>query len=70
MSAQLPSGSDYSLEIDLAHEIVPDQSLHKVTPSKIEINLKKRDGLRWNTLEGTATEENNVQPIPQGKMCN
>lgn len=64
VSAQLPSGSDYSLELDLAHPIVPDQCSHKLSPSKIEIKLKKRDGLRWEILDGTPVQ-NNVCPIPQ-----
>lgn len=64
VSAQLPTGSDYSLELDLARPIVPDQCSHKISPTKIEIKLKKKDGLRWETLEGVPIQ-NNVQPIPQ-----
>ncbi|KZC10709.1 Suppressor of G2 allele of SKP1 like protein [Dufourea novaeangliae] len=65
VSALLPSGNDYSLELDLAHSIVPDQSSHKVFPSKIEIKLKKQDGIRWTALEGNPVVQNIVQPIPQ-----
>ena len=61
----MPNGSDYSLELDLAHHIVPDQCSHKVLPSKIEIKLKKQEGLRWAVLEGNLESET-VQPIPQG----
>ncbi|OXU18566.1 hypothetical protein TSAR_013933 [Trichomalopsis sarcophagae] len=64
VSAKLPTGSDYSLELDLAHHIVPDQCLYKVMPSKIEIKLKKRDGHRWTVLEGNPVSQD-VQPIPQ-----
>ncbi|XP_014487879.1 PREDICTED: protein SGT1 homolog [Dinoponera quadriceps] len=64
VSAKLPSGSDYSLELDLAHLIIPGQCSHKVLSSKIEIKLKKQNGIRWNTLEGNLVEQNVVQPIP------
>lgn len=65
VSALLPSGNDYSLELDLAHDIVPDQCSHKVDPSKIEIKLKKQDGIAWTSLEGNPVAQNTVQPIPR-----
>lgn len=68
VSTKLPSGNDYSLELDLAHLIIPEQCSHKILPSKIEIKLKKRNGIRWNTLEGNIIEQNVVQPIPNGKF--
>lgn len=66
VSAKLPSGNDYSLELDLAHEVVPEQCTHKIVPSKIEIKLKKRDGTRWTALEGKPVPVDPVKPIPQG----
>lgn len=63
VSTKLPSGNDYSLELDLAHPIIVEQCSHKILPSKVEIKLKKRDGIRWNILEGNPVEQN-VQPIP------
>lgn len=68
VSALLPSGNDYSLELDLAHPVVSDQCSHKVVPSKIEIKLKKQDGFRWNALEGNPVVQDTPQPIPQGKL--
>ncbi|CAL7952029.1 unnamed protein product [Xylocopa violacea] len=65
VSALLPSGNEYSLELDLAHPIVPDQCSHKVDPSKIEIKLKKRDGITWTSLEGNPVAQKAVQPIPR-----
>lgn len=65
VSALLPSGNEYTLELDLAHPIVPDQCSHKVVPFKIEIKLRKQDGIRWNTLEGNPVVPNPVQPIPR-----
>ncbi|XP_058792845.1 protein SGT1 homolog isoform X2 [Phymastichus coffea] len=64
VSAKLPNGSDYTLELDLAHHIVPDQCSHKAMPSTIEIKLKKQDGVRWTVLEGIPVNQI-VQPIPQ-----
>lgn len=68
VSAKLPNENDYSLELDLARHIVPDQSSHKVLASKIEIKLKKRDGHRWTNLEGNAEESIAILPIPDGKI--
>ncbi|XP_034186690.1 suppressor of G2 allele of skp1 [Osmia lignaria lignaria] len=65
VSAMLPSGNEYTLELDLAHPIVPEQCSHKVVPSKIEIKLKKQDGIRWTVLEGNPVVQNPVQPIPR-----
>ncbi|XP_070553915.1 protein SGT1 homolog [Ptychodera flava] len=53
VTVKLPSDSDYNLELDLAHSIVPDKSVTKVLGSKIELKLKKVEGIRWSLLEGT-----------------
>ncbi|XP_031841643.1 suppressor of G2 allele of skp1 [Nomia melanderi] len=65
VSAILPSGNDYSLELDLAHSIVPEQCSYKVFPSKIEIKLKKQEGIRFSVLEGNPRAQTVAQPIPQ-----
>lgn len=52
ITAKLAVGSDYSLEIDLAHPVVPDQSSFKILSTKLEVKLRKVDGERWNSLEG------------------
>nr|XP_045582817.1 protein SGT1 homolog isoform X1 [Procambarus clarkii] len=52
VSAPLPSGSEYSLELDMCHPINPSGSSFRVVPSKIEVKLKKADGIRWTALEG------------------
>lgn len=67
VSAKLPSGGEYSLELDLANFVVVEQCSHKIMPSKMEIKLKKRDGIRWTTLEGNPVLSN-VKPIPNGKL--
>lgn len=65
LSSALPdSDSEYSLELDLAHEVVPSMCTHVVTPSKIEVKLRKKEGLRWTQLEGDRNEDN-VKAIPQ-----
>lgn len=48
---------------NLSHKIVVDQSSYKLTPSKIEIKLKKTEGLRWDKLEGDLVNDN-IKPIP------
>ncbi|XP_077983864.1 protein SGT1 homolog [Glandiceps talaboti] len=56
-SVRLPTDTNYNLDLSLAHCIVPDKSLHKVLSTKIEVKLKKADGLRWNMLEAPAEEK-------------
>lgn len=50
--AQVTPGKEFKLDLSLAHNIVPEESTKKIFPTKIEIKLKKRDGIRWNRLEG------------------
>ncbi|XP_026754249.1 protein SGT1 homolog [Galleria mellonella] len=65
VSSAIPdSDNEYSLEIELAHEIVPSMCTHLVTPSKIEVKLRKKEGLRWTVLEGEGSDEN-IKAIPQ-----
>ncbi|ORZ33293.1 SGS domain-domain-containing protein [Catenaria anguillulae PL171] len=53
VSVPLPTGSEYTLELDLAHKVDPAQSRHKVLGTKIEISLAKVDlGVKWTVLEG------------------
>ncbi|CAG8456053.1 13520_t:CDS:2 [Acaulospora colombiana] len=54
VTIKLPTGSDYSLELDpLAHEINPKESKYEVLSTKIEIKLKKAQvGIKWGVLEG------------------
>ncbi|KAL6259937.1 hypothetical protein P5V15_009847 [Pogonomyrmex californicus] len=64
VSAKLPSGNEYSLELDLANFIVIEQCSYKVWPSKIEIKLKKQKDIKWMTLEGDPVQCT-VKPIPK-----
>ncbi|CAG8567113.1 24603_t:CDS:2 [Dentiscutata erythropus] len=57
VTVKLPTGSDYSLEIDpLAHEILPKECKYEVLSTKIEVKLKKdKAGIKWGVLEGEDT---------------
>ncbi|KAI9025564.1 SGS domain-containing protein [Hyaloraphidium curvatum] len=54
ITVRLPTGADYSLELDpLAHSVVPAESKYSVMSTKIEIKLKKGEpGIKWGALEG------------------
>ncbi|KAF8941266.1 SGS domain-containing protein [Dissophora ornata] len=54
VSVKMPTGSDYSLELDpLSHPVVPSESKFEVLSTKIEIQVKKeRFALKWGALEG------------------
>lgn len=54
---KLPSGSDYTLELDLSHPVDPKQSLTKLLKSKIEVKLKKCEEIQWQKLEGAEPQK-------------
>ncbi|XP_060064783.1 protein SGT1 homolog [Ylistrum balloti] len=58
---KLPTGSDYTLELDLAHKIIPDKSFFKIMSTKVEIKLKKVEGVRWTMLEDDGTSSQNIK---------
>jgi len=63
-SAKIPDHDvSYDLNIKLARKIDREASAFKVTPSKIEIRLKKADGFRWGELEPTGSEDPDVKII-------
>lgn len=45
------TADNYELKLELLNPILSEKSTHKATPSKVEINLFKRDFGRWSTLE-------------------
>ncbi|XP_022108076.1 protein SGT1 homolog [Acanthaster planci] len=49
------SGSDFSLELDLAHKIIPAKCTTKIMSVKIELKLAKEESLMWSKLEGEDT---------------
>jgi len=62
-SAPMPDTNDlvYELDLKLAKSIVKEQCVFKVTPSKIEIKLKKAESYRWSSLETDGTEDPNLK---------
>lgn len=62
MKAKLPDGTDYTLNLNLSFPIVPDQSSFSVMKTKVEIKMKKCDGIRWTSLEGQVVTD--VKQIP------
>lgn len=61
-TVKLPSGSDFSLELDLAHAINPAQCKTRIMSTKVELKMNKTEGIRWSSLE--ATDETVCKPFP------
>ncbi|XP_034469684.1 protein SGT1 homolog isoform X2 [Hippoglossus hippoglossus] len=55
---QLASGESYNFHLNLLHPIVPQQSNFRILTTKVEIKMKKTDGIRWEKLEGEGQESN------------
>ncbi|XP_028329501.1 protein SGT1 homolog isoform X2 [Gouania willdenowi] len=53
---QMASGEPCNLHLHLLHPIIPQQSSFKVLTTKVEIKMKKMDGIRWEKLEGEGQE--------------
>jgi len=52
LNAELPNLETYSLNLSLSYPIIPDHSSFTVLKTKVEIKMKKCEGIRWNSLEG------------------
>lgn len=61
VTVKMATGSDYNLELDLSHPIFAQQSSYKIMKTKIEIKLKKQEGIQWTKLEGE--EPTNIKQI-------
>ncbi|KDR16057.1 protein SGT1 homolog [Zootermopsis nevadensis] len=68
VAAQLTDGSEYHLNLNLPFPVIPGQSTFRVIPSKIEIKLKKHDGIRWASLEADPTTSEVAQPMPEAVL--
>lgn len=55
-------GLPYDLNLELAHAVVSQESNIKLLSTKIEIKLKKNEGIQWAKLEGSSEEEVLVAP--------
>ncbi|GJJ77819.1 suppressor of G2 allele of SKP1 [Entomortierella parvispora] len=65
VSVKMPTGADYSLELDpLSHKVVPSESKFEVLSTKIEIRLKKeRFAIKWGALEGDDTNAGSMASV-------
>ena len=53
----------YKLILNLSNQIVPEQSTCKILSTKVELKLKKQEGIRWNSLEGSpAIPTSDIEP--------
>jgi suppressor of G2 allele of SKP1 len=51
---------NWTLDLDLCEQIIPEESKHSVLSTKVEVKLKKRTrGSKWNTLERQVDCTNN-----------
>ena len=62
VTAKLPDGTDYNLHLNLSYAIVAEQSSFQVKTAKIEVKMKKLEGIHWAKLEGYAPP--GVKQIP------
>lgn len=51
------SGDELLKRFELAHEIVPEKSSHRVSPVKIELRLKKCTDIKWDSIELRSKED-------------
>ncbi|CAF1359781.1 unnamed protein product [Didymodactylos carnosus] len=65
VNTRLVSGSDYSLEIDLAHLIDSKRTDFKVSTVNVEIKLFKKDAVQWASLD--AQHNPNAPPVLMNK---
>ncbi|XP_048777485.2 protein SGT1 homolog [Ostrea edulis] len=66
VTVKLPGGSEYNLELNLAHDIIPEKSFSKVMSTKIEIKLRKFEEMQWKKLEDDGMKDNVKQFRPEG----
>ncbi|BFZ14639.1 hypothetical protein BsWGS_17678 [Bradybaena similaris] len=57
LSVKRPDDPVLTLDLTLAHQIDPQQTATKIYSTKVEIKLKKKEGIQWSTLEGSPQEE-------------
>ncbi|KAF5283105.1 hypothetical protein FQA39_LY17412 [Lamprigera yunnana] len=60
----LPDNETHTRELKLAHEINQSECTCRVSPAKVEITLKKVEGIRWERLESIGDSES-IKQIPQ-----
>lgn len=70
VSVKMPTGSDYSLELDpLSHKVIPSESKYEVLSTKIEIQLKKEVfAIKWGALEGDDVNAGSMAAVSGGSL--
>lgn len=63
VSCNLADGSEFKLHFNLFKSIFVNESSWTVTPSKLEIKLKKMDRKRWQSLEVIPDKSNNKRSL-------
>jgi hypothetical protein len=51
VAIELPSGEVFEMDTDLFQPILPAECKFKVLKTKVEITLKKANGISWPSLE-------------------
>ncbi|KAB0791203.1 hypothetical protein PPYR_12780 [Photinus pyralis] len=64
VNLSLPDNCTHAREIRVAHDVNPDQCTFKVTQTKVEVKLKKAEGIRWEHLE-RSEDDKILKQIPQ-----
>jgi len=64
----LPDETEHVRELRVAHQIDPSECSYRISPAKVEVKLKKIEGIRWERLEGLDNIETPKQ-IPQASAA-
>jgi len=56
LTAKLPVGGEYNLMLELYGEVIPEKTRMNVFGTKIEVELTKKDAIKWAALEGDGQE--------------
>ncbi|KAF5287186.1 hypothetical protein FQR65_LT12315 [Abscondita terminalis] len=54
----LPDGGVHDRVLKVAHEINPEECSYKISSAKVEVKLKKVEGIRWERLESLGIPDN------------
>jgi suppressor of G2 allele of SKP1 len=66
VSIKITEDNSYELDLDLFGKILTKECSFGVTPSKVEIKLRKADAIKWNALEA-AEDSKPYTPITNAK---
>jgi len=64
----LEGGAEYRLGLSLFHKVLPAECKYSVSPSKVELTLKKHTAGKWESLEGTGSGElSQIAAVPDAQ---